>query len=61
MLKNIKFLPFDFLINKNILLEIDGLQHFNWKSPQETQKCDFYKMKQALDKEYKIIRIFQEF
>ena len=63
--KNITYLPFDFsLENKKTILEIDGGQHFkqvsNWKSPEETQERDLYKMKCALENGYRIIRIFQE-
>jgi very-short-patch-repair endonuclease/ribosome maturation factor RimP len=58
-------LPFDFLLDDlKIIIEIDGPQHFkqvsNWKSPKETQKWDFYKMKCAIEHGYKIIRVFQE-
>ena len=45
-----------------LLLEIDGRQHFqqikNWKSPEETQERDIYKMKLALEHGYSILRIF---
>ena len=63
--KNITHLPFDFVIKSlKIIIEVDGRQHFhqvsNWKSPKETQQNDFYKMKCAANKGYKIIRIFQE-
>ena len=62
---NINYLPFDFVIKSlKIIIEVDGRQHFqqvsNWQSPEEIQKNDFYKMKCALEKGYKIIRIFQE-
>jgi very-short-patch-repair endonuclease len=63
--KNITYLPFDFLLdNEKIIIEVDGGQHFkqvsNWKSPEETQKGDIFKMKSALEHGYHIIRIFQE-
>uniref|UniRef100_A0A6C0CBG3 Uncharacterized protein n=1 Tax=viral metagenome TaxID=1070528 RepID=A0A6C0CBG3_9ZZZZ len=63
--KNIKYLPFDFLIEKfKLFIEIDGRQHFvqvkNWGNPVETQKRDIYKMKQANFHGYSVIRIFQE-
>lgn len=63
--KNKTFLPFDFLLdNEKVIIEVDGGQHFkqvsNWKSPEETQKGDLFKMKCALEHGYHIIRIFQE-
>jgi very-short-patch-repair endonuclease len=62
--KNKRCLPFDFLIkSKNIIIELDGLQHFkqvsNWKSPTEIQKIDNFKMKCALENNYRIIRLLQ--
>ena len=63
--KNQKHLPFDFLIKEHkIIIELDGQQHFklisNWKSPEEIQKRDKYKMQCANDNDYSVIRIFQE-
>lgn len=63
--KNKTFLPFDFLLdNEKVIIEVDGIQHFkqvsNWKSPEETQKGDLFKMKCAFEHGYSIIRIFQE-
>ena len=63
--KNVRCLPFDILLDSHkIIIEIDGLQHFqqvsNWQSPQITQEWDCYKMKCAIANNYKIIRIFQE-
>ena len=63
--KNIQELPFDFVLeDMKIIIEMDGAQHFeqisNWASPEDTQKKDIYKMKQALDHNYSIIRILQE-
>jgi very-short-patch-repair endonuclease len=44
-----------------ILIEVDGSQHFVQVSNSEyTQERDIYKMKCALEHGYKIIRIFQE-
>jgi len=62
--KNKKFLPFDFVLeNYKLIIELDGPQHFiqisNWKSPEETQKVDKYKMECALENGYRIIRICQ--
>lgn len=58
-------LPFDFFIEEyKLLIELDGVQHFKqvstWKSPEETQKIDIYKMKLAQKQGYSMIRIFQE-
>jgi len=59
------YLPFDFCVkNYNILIELDGKQHFmqimNWKSPEEQRKRDLYKQKCANDNGYSVIRIYQE-
>ena len=64
-IKTGKYLPFDFCLKHlKLIIEIDGVQHFiqvsNWKTPEETQQRDFYKMKQARIKGYTIIRILQE-
>jgi hypothetical protein len=58
-------LPYDFAIEENkIIIELDGLQHFvqvsNWNSPENIQQRDKYKMKQANDNGYSVIRILQE-
>ena len=63
--KNISYLPFDFVLKLlKIIIELDGRQHFiqvsNWKSPEETQKVDLYKMKCANDNGFSVIRILQE-
>jgi very-short-patch-repair endonuclease len=63
--KNIFHLPFDFCIPEhNIIIELDGAQHFrqisNWSSPEEQFKNDKYKEKCANDNGYLIIRILQE-
>jgi hypothetical protein len=62
---NGRCLPYDFAIEKNkIIIELDGLQHFvqvsNWNSPENIQQRDKYKMKQANDNGYSVIRILQE-
>ena len=62
--KSKKYLPFDECIPElNIIIELDGLQHFkqvmNWKSPEENQKTDKYKMKCANENKYCVIRIIQ--
>ncbi len=63
--KNITYLPFDFILEEQkIIIELDGLQHFeqvsNWVSPYKVQERDKYKMKQANDNGYSVIRILQE-
>lgn len=59
------YLPFDFLIcNHNIIIELDGAQHFsqvsNWTSPIEQQKNDRYKMTCANSNNFSVIRILQD-
>ena len=58
------YLPFDFIVNGMIIIELDGRQHFiqisNWLSPEKTQENDRYKMKQAFKNDKHIIRILQE-
>jgi very-short-patch-repair endonuclease len=63
--KDKRKLPFDFLLeNFKLIIELDGAQHFeqvsNWKSPEETQKVDKFKMDCALENGYSIIRIKQD-
>ena len=60
-----KFLPFDFCIDGRILCELDGGHHFKdvnyWKSNVgERQERDIYKMKMALQNNFRVIRLFQE-
>jgi very-short-patch-repair endonuclease len=62
--RNIQCLPFDFYIPElKIIVELDGNHHFiqvmNWKSPEETQKTDIYKMKCANEHNLSVIRIVQ--
>lgn len=56
-------LPFDFEY-ENILIELDGPQHFrqisNWRTPEEQNIIDKYKMRCAKDNNKHIIRINQE-
>jgi hypothetical protein len=59
------FLPFDFCIEElKLIIEVDGRQHFeqisNWNAPEDTFEHDEYKMKQAKNNGYSMIRIFQE-
>jgi len=63
--ENNNYLPFDFLLpTLYIIIELDGEQHFSqlykWKSPEETQKIDKYKMKMANNNGYTVIRILQD-
>jgi very-short-patch-repair endonuclease len=63
--KNIRYLPFDFIIKeRKIIIELDGKQHFEqvgkWLSPNETLKNDLYKMKCANNNAFSIIRILQK-
>ena len=57
--------PYDFEIFGSIIIELDGRQHIdtqisNWKSPEENQERDKYKMTQALHNGISVIRILQE-
>ena len=63
--KNKQKLPFDFLLeNFKLIIELDGAQHFeqvsNWKSPEEAQEIDKFKMDCALENGCSIIRIKQD-
>ncbi len=57
--KNKSYLPFDFLVNDKIIVELDGPQHFkqiyNWQEPKENLK-----MKQAITNGFSVIRLLQE-
>ena len=55
---------YDFLIKDyNLLIELDGRQHFtqvsNWDDPKITQERDIFKIKKALENNYSIIRLLQ--
>ena len=57
-------LPYDDCIPElKTIIELDGNQHFkqvmNWKSPEENQVTDRYKMKCANENGYSVIRILQ--
>ena len=59
------YLKFDFCIPEhNIIIELDGPQHFiqvsNWSSPQEQFENDKFKEKCANENSYSVIRILQE-
>ena len=63
--KDIKHLPFDFVIEeRKIIVEIDGEQHWKqvakWKTPQHNKNRDLYKMKCAKENGFSVIRIIQE-
>jgi very-short-patch-repair endonuclease len=60
-----RYFPFDFVVEDlNLIIEIDGEQHFsqisNWDSPEKTFEYDKYKMKMAMENGYSIIRILQK-
>ena len=59
-----QYLPFDFAIeDKKIIIELDGKQHFkqvnNWSAPEDTRKRDKYKMKNANENGFSVIRLIQ--
>jgi hypothetical protein len=63
--KSHKEYPFDFYLEEqNILIELDGRQHFkqvsNWRSPEKTYAIDLYKMQCAIDHNISVIRLVQE-
>ena len=62
--KNKLYLPYDFVIEElNIIIEIDGEQHFkqisNWTSPEIQIEKDKYKMNCANKNGFSIIRLLQ--
>lgn len=63
--KNIKHLPFDFvLLERKIIIEQDGEQHWKqvakWKTPEHNRERDIYKMKCANENGFSVIRLLQE-
>ena len=57
-------MPFDFgLEEEKILVELDGIQHFeqvsNWDSPDNVKAKDVEKMKKAVEAGYSVIHLFQ--
>jgi very-short-patch-repair endonuclease len=63
--KNIKHLPFVFVIEeRKLIVEIDGEQHWKqvakWKTPEHNRDRDLYKMKCANKNGFSVIRILQE-
>jgi len=60
-----RYLPFDYEVFGLIIIELDGPQHIdkqisNWKSVEEQQERDMYKMEQAINNGKHLIRILQE-
>jgi len=60
-----RYLPYDFFLGFcKLIIELDGPQHFRqistWKSPEEQNKSDLYKMKCANENNFSVIRILQE-
>jgi len=60
-----KCYPYDFILEEHkIIIELEGIQHFeqvsNCDSTEQTHERDKYKMKQANDNGYSVIRILQE-
>lgn len=58
-------MPYDFFMpDINLLIEMDGPQHFkqisNWESPQDIKKRDDMKNASALSNGYSIVRLLQE-
>ena len=56
---------YDFLlIDYNIIIELDGIQHFeqvmSWENPDETRNTDIFKMKKATTNSHHVIRLFQK-
>jgi len=56
---------YDYVVNNNIVIELDGEQHFKYvkKFKNNNEKLfnsDIYKMKKALENNYKFIRICQD-
>lgn len=47
-----------------IIIELDGIQHFeqvsNWQTPEKTQEIDKYKMERANNNGFSVIRLLQE-
>lgn len=57
-------MPIDFgLVNENIVIELDGVQHFsqvsNWTSPEKVMDKDIEKINKCIENGYSIIHIYQ--
>jgi very-short-patch-repair endonuclease len=52
-----------YLPDQDLIIEVDGEQHFkqvsNWKSPKDTLQNDLQKMKTALNEDISVLRIYQ--
>jgi len=62
--KTNNIMPFDFgLEEEKILIELDGIQHFeqvsNWGSPEEIREKDVEKTVKAVEAGYSVIHLFQ--
>ena len=62
--KTNNIMPFDFgLEEEKILIELDGIQHFeqvsNWDHPDNVKAKDVEKIKKAIETGYSVIHIFQ--
>lgn len=57
-------MPFDFGVHDNILIELDGRQHFgqvsNWGDHEDIQKKDVEKIKLCIQNGKSIIHLLQE-
>ena len=63
--KNKSYLPYDFVIEEiNIIIELDGEQHFtqvsNWTSPEIQVEKDKYKINCANNNGFSVIRLLQK-
>jgi hypothetical protein len=57
-------MPFDFgLEEEKVLIELDGIQHFeqvsNWDHPERVQAKDVEKTKKAIEAGYSVIHLYQ--
>ena len=67
-LKNLQLYSYDFFVTfqngKQLIIELDGRQHFeqvsNWETPLHNQIRDKYKEIKARQHKLKVIRILQE-
>jgi very-short-patch-repair endonuclease len=55
-------MPFDFMVG-DVLIELDGEQHFtqvsNWDTPESVQVKDVEKIQKAIDEGYSVIHLYQ--
>jgi len=57
-------MPFDFgLEEEKVLIELDGIQHFeqvsNWDHPERVQAKDVEKTKKAMEAGYSVVHLYQ--